>query len=83
MTQSKLESFIEQVFNVGSGFVVAWCFWNFILIPMIDHGKISYQDTTAITFWFTIISVIRGYVWRRVFNKQWPHKFLEWVKIKL
>lgn len=69
--QSHWESLIEQTFNVGSGFFVALLAWEYIVGPLYDNGTIG---TVGITFIFTIISVARGYLWRRYFN------FRAWVR---
>lgn len=79
MQQSKLESIIEQFLNVGSGFALAWCVWQFALVSAIDQGYLSYSDTTAITSVFTLISVARGYFWRRIFNRRIPHEIAKFI----
>jgi hypothetical protein len=72
--QTKTQSFIEQVFNVGSGFVISLIYWQVAIIPYLvymesrglpfDHPWVA----ASVTVQFTIISVIRGYCWRRLFN---------------
>lgn len=78
--QSKIESAIEQVLNTASGFVLAWSCWRFVVVPLIDQGVLSYQDTTIITIIFTVISLIRGYFWRRFFNRNLPHRIYDFFK---
>jgi len=80
MKQSRIESAIEQVCSVGSGFILAWLCWYFVVIPMIDDGTITYTSTTTITIIFTVLSVLRGYVWRRLFDKKLPHRIVEYFK---
>lgn len=70
--QSRLSSFIEQLLNVGSGFIVSLLFWIFVVIPVWDL-QVDHVDNLAITACFTVLSIIRGYVWRRLFNK-WGSK---------
>jgi hypothetical protein len=68
MIQTKLESFGEQVLNVGSGFIISYSVWIFIVQPLLDKGVLQLDDAFYITAIFTITSVIRGYCWRRAFN---------------
>ena len=57
--QTKRHSLLEQVPNVGSGFIlIRW--WDI---------HTSFGENLQITSVFTIVSIIRGYVWRRLFNK--------------
>lgn len=68
MSQSKLESFIETCINTAIGFVVA-VLTQIAIFPMFDiHIPIS--DNLNIACWFTLISVVRGYVVRRYFNSR-------------
>lgn len=67
--QSKIMSALEQIANVGSGLLIAALTWEFIIRPLIYSEVLSIDNTFYITIIFTIISVIRGYIWRRVFNK--------------
>lgn len=70
--QSRLSSFIEQLLNVGTGFIVSLLFWTFVVVPVWDLN-VNHTENLQITFCFTILSVVRGYVWRRLFNK-WSKK---------
>jgi len=66
MHQTKLESFIESVLNIGSGFFIAWAV-SFVIYPWfgVELPATTYLSLTTI---FTVISVLRSYVWRRFFN---------------
>lgn len=75
MTQSKLESLIEQTLNVGSGFIISWMFWVTVITPVYDI-QVSTSENLQITGLFTCISVLRGYIWRRVFNRRMLHKMI-------
>lgn len=68
MKQSKINSLIEQVANIGTGFFLSMAVWAYCVNPLIKNGYMSIDDTFNITMIFTITSFIRGYVWRRVFN---------------
>lgn len=67
--QSRRMSLVEQVFNVGSGVVTALIVGQ-IVYPMFGY-PVSLADNLWLTGIFTVVSVMRGYVWRRVFN--WLH----------
>jgi len=77
MNQTKIDSFIEQVFNVGSGFILAALTWEFIIRPLLTTQNLTVDNTLPIVTIFTFISVVRGYVWRRIFNGKQP-----WARIK-
>lgn len=66
--QTKKCSFVEACFNVGSGFIIAILTWEFIITPIFNLHKPFLEDL-GIVIIFTIISIIRSYVWRRIFNK--------------
>lgn len=74
MSQTRLHSMLEQVLNVGSGFVISTLLWQFVIVPQwgIQTGM---ADNLKITSLFTLVSVIRGYAWRRWFNAR-VHKAL-------
>jgi hypothetical protein len=65
--QTKLESFVESSLNVASGFFIALVVWKFVIVPLWGFD-VSTTDNLAITGVFTVVSVARGYVWRRIFN---------------
>ena len=69
MSQRKLTSFCEVCLNVGSGFVISSLAWAFVVCPLygFEHDMGRNLQITAI---FTAISIARGYVWRRIFNKE-------------
>jgi len=62
-------SLVEQVFNVGSGVVLSLIVGQ-IVYPLFGY-PVSLMDNLGLTAIFTVVSVLRGYVWRRVFN--WLH----------
>ena len=66
--QSKYQSFKEQILNVGSGFIISALVWEYFIKSLVNDGYLSLDSTLAITCIFTVVSLIRGYVWRRVFN---------------
>lgn len=78
MQQSRKESFLEQTFNVGSGFFLAVLTWEACLV-MISWGWFNYDDTITITSIFTVVSFVRGYFWRRFFNAKVHRLVHEWL----
>jgi hypothetical protein len=70
MSQTRAQSMIEAVVNTLAGFwlsvaVVAWLF------PLVGV-QLSFADNLAATSIMTVVSVVRSYVFRRVFNwLQW------------
>lgn len=69
MSQSRLESAVEQATNIGSGFILAMIVFQFIILPIWGNLQdISVADNFWITCIFTVTSFARGYLWRRFFN---------------
>jgi len=66
LMQTKRRSFIEAVTNVLIGYLVA-VISNLIVLPLFGY-QVSLFDGFAIGVVFTVISLIRSYVIRRVFN---------------
>lgn len=66
MSQSKIESLIETIINTAIGFLVALAS-QLIVFPMVGIDA-SISTNLEIGAWFTVISVVRGYVIRRWFN---------------
>lgn len=67
MTQHHVDSIMEALCNQAVGFVVAMATYIFIINPLFDL-KSSASESFWITMIFTAISIIRGYVIRRLFN---------------
>lgn len=68
MAQSKSRSIWEAILNVliGSGVALAA---QLVLFPVYDiHVNLS--TDLALTFWFTVVSLIRSYLIRRYMNRK-------------
>ena len=65
--QSKQRSALEAVTNAVVGFLVA-IGANLIVLPAFGYNVTVY-DSFAIGWFFTLISMIRSYALRRVFNR--------------
>ena len=74
MRQSRTESAVEAVLNVGSGFVLALLAWQFVVAPLYGY-EVTMLDNLGLTSIFTAISVVRGYVWRRFFERRIRRRF--------
>ncbi len=70
--QSKTQSLIEQLLNIGSGFLISLCVWEFIVKP-IWKIETNFAENLQITVLFTAVSLARSYAWRRAFN-HFSHK---------
>lgn len=66
--QSKTQSIMESVTNTAIGYCIA-LLSQLAIFPMFGIN-IPFSSNLAITAWFTVISLIRGYVVRRWFNKK-------------
>jgi hypothetical protein len=66
--QLKRYSLLEKFLDIGSGFIIAYFAWKYVVAPAIHSGVLNVDDSLLITIIFTIISFVRGYAWRRAFN---------------
>ena len=66
-SQSKLESWLEITINTGSGFVVSYIVYRFVVFPYMLRMSAA-EQAWWITSLFTVISLARSYIWRRFFN---------------
>lgn len=64
--QSQWESMIETFLNTASGFAISWLLTTWVL-PLYGFAVTAGQGF-QITCIFTVISVLRSYLWRRTFN---------------
>lgn len=76
MNQSKKMSMVEAVVNTAVGLVIAMLATAAICkaygIPM------SWENNFIITFWMTVLSVLRSYLLRRLFNADWRPRLQAW-----
>lgn len=68
MTQTRLSSLVEAVFNVAVGFVVSVLI-TAVVLPAYGHA-VTWGDNLQITAIFTVSSIARSYVLRRWFNSR-------------
>lgn len=72
--QTKKRSLTEVICNVGTGILTAYLTWVFIISPWASVSNCDLNNLNTIKIIlingvFTIVSVVRGYFWRRFFNK--------------
>lgn len=65
--QTKLESIAESFLNTISAYIISVLTFMYI-VPLISGVEPSFQDSNIIVTIFTIISFLRNYIWRRIFN---------------
>ncbi len=66
--QTKRQSITEAIVNVFSGAVIAFILTDLLAEPL--GIVISGHANLKLTIILTIVSVIRGYLWRRYFNRR-------------
>ena len=67
MTQSRRASLIEALTNVAVGFVLS-ALTTAIVFPLFGY-PIRWADNLSIAGIFTVVSILRGYALRRLFNR--------------
>ena len=79
MKQTKLVSIIEVSLNVASGFVLALIVWIFFIPIWYPRMAGPVIESLWITATFTVVSVLRGYFWRRLFNNGVHVTLSRWI----
>lgn len=64
--QSRKHSLLEALLNTASGFVTS-LLTQWLVFPWFKFYP-SLQENLSLTAIFTIVSIVRSYVWRRIFN---------------
>lgn len=67
MTQTRVGSIVETIAGTAIGYGVA-VVANVLVLPAFGY-PVTFAEANGIAVIFTIISVIRGYVVRRLFNR--------------
>lgn len=67
MNQSRFMSVVETVCNVGSGVLIAWVVTLYV-IPWMLGVPVATATALEITIIYTTISMVRSFIWRRLFN---------------
>jgi hypothetical protein len=66
--QSKKQSFTEALSNTAVGFIVSYIS-TFLIFPLVGFES-SPGKNLIITGYFTVVSILRGYIIRRWFNNK-------------
>lgn len=72
-SQTKLASLMEAVTNTFAGLV-----FSFVIQKILNYTyDVEMSNGTAawFVFWFTVASVVRSYVVRRLWNGKWMERF--------
>ena len=69
--QTKKRSLIESVINTVIGLITSFLI-QLIIYPLLNI-PVSFGQNVIITAVFFIVSILRGYLVRRLFNKQETH----------
>jgi hypothetical protein len=69
MSQRSLHSLVEALLNTASGFIVSMGVGP-VVFPLFNFHP-TLAENTAIVAIYTAISIVRSYIWRRLFN--WLH----------
>ena len=67
MNDTKSKSLTETFINIGLGLIVS-IISNFVILPLYGF-KGSPEIFFEISFWFTLVSLVRAYFIRRLFNR--------------
>jgi hypothetical protein len=65
--QTRRHTLIEVLVSTGAAFIISALLQHFVVNP-VWHLQSSARDSIAITVFFTIVSLVRGYYFRRFFN---------------
>ena len=70
MTDSKLKSLTECIVNIIPGFGIAYLS-NLFILPHYSEGIANRDGITMfiIGVWYTVISILRSYAFRRLFDR--------------
>jgi len=66
--QTKTQSAVEATLNIGSGFIISLIVWQMLASFYEIHMPI--MRNLEITGVFTVVSLLRSYLWRRFFTKR-------------
>ncbi len=70
MSQSKTHSWLEACANTATGFLISYAA---SVIGYHAMGvQVSAAQNGAVVGFLTVVSIVRSYVWRRIFNRKQP-----------
>lgn len=77
MTQSRTDSFMEAVVNVIIGLLVSTVA-NWIILPALLGVQLTLATNLMIGVFYTIVSILRSFAIRRLFNGRSPWRWCVW-----
>ncbi len=80
MKQSKAQSIVETIFGTVTGLIISY--WISKTVYLLYGFHISDRQNIEIVLIFTVISLLRGYLVRRLFNNEYFIEFLELLRIR-
>lgn len=72
--QTRLDSFLEALTNTFIGYWIA-VLANHLVLPLFGYTP-SFAESNGIAAIFTLISIARSYILRRLFNGKTPYAWL-------
>ena len=78
MKQTRLMSLMEVLLNIGTGFIVAMLVWAYIIPEFFPRMSGPMAENLIVTTIFTVVSILRSYIWRRLFNNGIVSSFIRW-----
>lgn len=73
MTQLRRHSLLESCLNTATGFLVSFSAWP-LVCRFILHEPFRPGRGLGVIAFFTVLSVTRNYLWRRIFNRRAPRQ---------
>ena len=73
MMQTKTESIIERTLDIGTGFIISLLLYKYVILEL----EWLWTNAFLVTLLFTVVSFVRGYLWRRYFNLRTIRKYNE------
>lgn len=64
--QTKFHSILEISANTFTGFIISLTYQWYVANPQLGENEISFFTTSSVVLQFTVISLLRSYIWRRV-----------------
>lgn len=66
--QTKRQSVLETVTGTAVGLALAWVAGQYWIYPAFGFHP-ALETNLQMTLWFTVVGIVRSYIWRRLFNR--------------
>lgn len=77
MTQSRADSFMESLTNIAIGLAISMSA-NVVFIPPVTGQPIALRGNAVLAVIYTVISLVRSYTIRRLFNGKSVWMAIKW-----